>query len=174
MISWKYLCFPQHNTTFPNGQPIDCSRNPSEIQLVKSFIAPLNPRYPDMGAFSSRRNIPVRHMAEQRDPPPVKRPILSHTRPETHQNLIHTAKEQHDRTHNRAADQTAQPHTRDTLPRRTLTPNSNIRDTDQLCSSTCVPHRSGGTRRLKTNDCAFVVCKQTTVALHGQRGCRRV
>jgi hypothetical protein len=64
--SWKYLCFPQHNTIPPNGHITDRSHGRSRIHLIGSFIAPLNPRYPDMGASTSRRNIPVRHMAAQR------------------------------------------------------------------------------------------------------------
>ena len=72
----------------------------------KPITAPLNPRHPTVGAppgpnartFKPQQLSRSDKSAEQRDPPPIRRPIESHTRPETHQNLIHTAKEQHGRT----------------------------------------------------------------------------
>ena len=64
---------------------------------IKSFTTPLNPRRRPLGRRSCERQFPVRHTTERRDPPSVRRPNLSRTRPETHQNLIHTDKDQHGR-----------------------------------------------------------------------------
>ena len=66
---------------------------------IKSFTTPLNPRRRPLGRLSLRTAFPVRHTTERRDPGSIRRQTASHTRPETHQNLIHPDKEQ--RTPNR-------------------------------------------------------------------------
>jgi hypothetical protein len=155
----------------PSGWPvlrIACATQ-RKIHPTKSFIAPLNPRRPTVGApsHSTRANSNSRsdNSAEQRDPQSVRRPISSHTRPETHQNLIHSNKEQHDRSTG-AADQTAQSHTRDALPRHMIKPNSNIRDTDQS-----QPAAQPLPPRWPT---ALIVCEQTIAAVRGLGGFTRL
>ena len=61
--SWKSLCFPQHNTIVPDGQPIDHSHDQPEIHPIQSFIAPLNPRRPTVGGII--RNLNAKHSSEQ-------------------------------------------------------------------------------------------------------------
>ena len=128
----EILCFPHTTRSFRMAVSARCLRNkpkdPSDkIVHRASEPSPSNRWDATLTSSNSRSD----NSAEQRDRQSIRRPISSHTRPETHQNLIHSNKEQHDRSTG-AADQTAQSHTQDALPRHMIKPNSNIRDTDQL------------------------------------------
>ena len=84
------------------------------------FLAPLNPRHPTVGAPIARSASRSDKSAEQRGRHPIRRRNSSHTRPETHQNLIYSNK-QH--TAPRGGQTTREP-IQAIRPRRTPTPHS--------------------------------------------------
>jgi hypothetical protein len=165
----EILCFPHTTRSSQTAVSLRCLRNPKKDpsdKIVHRASEPsLSNRWGAIHSTRANNNSRSDNSAEQRDPQPVRRPISSHTRPETHQNLIHSNKEQHDRSTG-AADQTAQSHTRDALPRHMIKPNSNIRDTDQS-QPACSTEPS-----LET--AALIVCKQTIAAVRGQWWVRRL
>jgi hypothetical protein len=84
-------------------------------------------QWPGIGGRSSRPHTPNTHPQSPRC-----------TRPETHQNLIHSNKEQRHPTGRHpgvkpGGRQTARPRAGGISPRRTITPNSDIRDTWNSC-----------------------------------------
>jgi hypothetical protein len=90
------ILYSAHNRILSNGHSPHCSRNPvmePSNKIVHNASEPSPPGH--WGACPSLRTaFPVRHTAEPRDPRSIRRQILRHTRPETHQNLIHSCKEQ--------------------------------------------------------------------------------
>jgi hypothetical protein len=59
---WKYMCFPRTHDLSPVGHRTARLRDRHRIHLVRSFIAPLNPRHPTVGALFSRTTLPVRQV----------------------------------------------------------------------------------------------------------------
>jgi hypothetical protein len=152
----EILCFPHTTRSFRMAISARCLRNPPKDPSDKIVHRASEPSLSNRwGATLTNGNSRSDNSAEQRDRQSIRRPISSHTRPETHQNLIHSNKEQHDRSTG-AADQTAQSHTQDALPRHMIKPNANIRDTDQsqpACSTSLSPDMPTALIVCDANDC---------------------
>jgi hypothetical protein len=126
---WKYLCFP-HTTgssRMATPQIARAIRNP--IHPARSFTTPLNPRRPAIGALvPSKDSIPGQ--THSRTTGPAIHPqtdLESHAPRDAPEPDSHFQRTTRPHISDRP---TARPHIRDIVPRRTLTPNSNIRDTE--------------------------------------------
>ena len=89
---WKYLLRTQQDC-------LEClathrSRGQRTNHPTQSFTTPLNPRRPTIGALVLADSFPGQTHDRTTGPGSIRRQTASHTRPETHQNLIHPDKEQ--------------------------------------------------------------------------------
>ena len=96
-------CGRLHTRHIQMAVSAECSRNPPKDPSGFVVHRASEPSPPTVGALSPGSCVSTRagfsnsrsdNSVERRDPQPVQRPISSHTRPETHQNLIHSIKEQ--------------------------------------------------------------------------------